>query len=65
MNFTHPVNTARVEQNTFCERGLARINVRSNADVTRFFQRIRAVWRVGIRRHGCQRLRAKKKFLNN
>lgn len=33
MNFTHALNTARVEQNTLGESGFAGINVRRDTDV--------------------------------
>ena len=40
MRFTQLVVDTGIEQNTFCRRGLAGINMSHNPDISRFFQRI-------------------------
>src|SRR5690606_6081372 len=52
MNFAHLVNDARVKENALGSGGLARVNVRGDANVARPLHRERPVFGIGCRRLG-------------
>jgi hypothetical protein len=52
MDFAHLVDGAGVEKNTLSRRGFAGVDVRGNTDITRPFERERAVLGVNRRNLG-------------
>jgi hypothetical protein len=51
MHLADLVDHASVEKDALRESGFARINVRTNADIPRALQRIKAIWAIGIGGH--------------
>jgi hypothetical protein len=54
VNFTNAVNHASVKKNTLSKRRLPRINVRSDPNIPRPFQRVWTVWIIRILGHGVE-----------